>query len=201
MTANACHFANFSIFHGVADATSLVALKVTGARNVFENMHIAGMGDLTKTQSVVGAASLWLSAASENTFRRCTIGLDTAVRDADGTEILCASSASRNVFEDCLIDSYIDAAGFAAVTLGTNGIDRGMFFKNCLFSAKSTNKAVSQTSVFSIPAISQGNIVLQNTYAFSDGGAVDWDSNNRGIIWNNSVAAAASGAGGIMTTQ
>ncbi len=201
VTANACHFANLSIFHGVADATSLVALKVTGARNVFENMHIAGMGDTNKVQSVTGAASLWLSAASENLFRHCTIGLDTAVRDADGTEILCASSASRNVFEDCLIDSYIDAATFCSVTIGATGIDRGLYFKNCLFMAKSTNKATTQTSVFSIPAISQGAIVLQNSYAFSDGGAVDWDSNNRGIIWNNSVAAAASAAGGIMTNQ
>jgi len=55
--------------------------------------------------------------------------------------------------------------------------------------------------VFTIPAISQGAIVLQNSHAFSDGGAVDWDSNDRGIIWNNSVAAAASAAGGILTNQ
>lgn len=201
VSANGCYFGNFSIFHGVADATSEVALKVTGARNVFANMHIAGMGDTAKTQSVVGAASLWLSGASENRFVNCTIGLDTAVRDADGTEILLAGSSSRNVFEDCLIDSYIDAAGFASVTLGANGIDRGLYFKRCLFMAKSTNKAVNQTSVFSIPAISQGAIVLQDSYAFSDGGAVDWDSNNRGIIWNNAVAAATSAAGGIMTGQ
>lgn len=201
VSANGCIFSNVSIFHGVADATSLVALKVTGARNYFANMHIAGMGDLSKTQSVAGAASLWLSAASENMFENCTIGLDTATRDADGTEILVESASSRNVFKDCLIDSYIDAAGFASVTIGTNGIDRGLYFKNSLFMTKSTNKGVQQTSVFSIPAISQGAIVLQNTQAFSDGGAVDWDSNNRGIIWNTSVAAAASAAGGIATNQ
>lgn len=201
VTANGCYFANIQIFHGVADATSLVALKVTGSRNVFERMHIAGMGDLSKTQSVAGAASLWLSGASENVWRDCVIGLDTATRDADGTEILCQSGASRNVFEDCLIDSYIDATGFASVTIGTNGIDRGLYFKNCLFMTKSTNKATQQTSVFSIPAISQGAVVLQNSLAFSDGGAVDWDSNNRGIIWNSSVAAAASAAGGILTNQ
>jgi hypothetical protein len=82
------------------------------------------------------------------------------------------------------------------------GIDRWLIFKNSLFLAKSTNKGVTQTSVFSLPAgISQGAIVLMNTYAFSDGGAVDWDSNNRGIIWNNSVAAAGSAAGGIMSAQ
>lgn len=201
VSADGCIFANFSIFHGVADATSLVALKVTGTRNYFSGMHIGGMGDTSKTQSATGGASVWLSGASENTFKDCVIGLDTATRDADGTEILCASGASRNWFEDCLIDSYIDAAGFAAVTIGTNGIDRGLYFKRCLFMTKSTNKATAQTSVFSIPAISQGAIILQDTYAMCDGGAAEWDSNNRGIIWTNAVAAAASAAGGVMTNQ
>lgn len=201
VSANGCYFANFSIFHGVADATSLVALKVTGQRNVFRGMHIGGMGDTSKTQSVAGAASLWMVGAAENAFYDCVIGLDTATRDADGTEILCETACTRNWFERCLIDSYIDATGFASATIGTNGIDRGLYFKDSLFMTKSTNKATQQTSVFSIPAISQGAIILDNTYAFSDGGAVDWDSNNRGIIWNNSVAAAASAAGGIMTNQ
>src|SRR6185437_16582327 len=104
-------------------------------------------------------------------------------------------------FERCLFDAFISNAGFPHVKIGTNGIDRGLYFNNCLFTAKSANKAITQTSTFSIPAISQGAIVLQNSGAFSDGGAVDWDSNNRGIIWNNTAAAAASAAGGIYTSQ
>src|SRR5512139_3240679 len=86
VSADGCYFANFSIFHGVADATSLVALKVTGTRNVFENCHIGGVGDAT--MSAAGAASLKIDAGAENVFRNCTIGLDTATRDADATEIL-----------------------------------------------------------------------------------------------------------------
>jgi hypothetical protein len=192
-------FANMQFFQGVADATSLINVRVTGQRNLFENVHFAGVGDAT--MSAAGAASLAIVGGAENVFRGCTIGVDTAIADADATCLLLQTSATRNRFEDCLFDAYISAAGFAHVTVGTNGVDRATYFKNCLFTSKSTNKAITQTSVFSIPVISQGAIILQNSKCFSDGGAVDWDSNNRGILWNDSVAAAASGAGGILTVQ
>lgn len=199
VSADSCIIANLQVFHGVDDATSLVGFEVTGKRNYFSNVHFAGIGHATMVAA--GAASLKLTAASENVFDGCTIGLDTITRDQNCTELWCITGSSRNTFRNCLVDSYISNAGFASCTIGTNGIDRGLYFKDSLFMTKSTNKATTQTSVFSIPAISQGAIVLQDTYAFSDGGAVDWDSNNRGIIWNNAVAAAASAAGGIMTNQ
>lgn len=191
-------FANFQIFQGVDDATSLINVRVTGQRNYFQNVHIAGIGHATMSAS--GASCLSISG-SENVFRNCTIGLDTVDWDADAACLRFASSASRNSFEDCLFDAYITSTSFTHVVVGSNGVDRGTYFKNCLFMAKSTNKAVAQASVFSIPAISQGAIILQNSKAFSDGGAVDWDSNNRAIIWNDSVAAAASAGGGILTNQ
>lgn len=200
VSGSGCIMRNVMFFQGVADATSLVAVKVTGQRNVFENVHFAGVGDAT--MSAAGAASLKIDGGAENVFRHCTIGLDTIARDADATEILFDTAATRNVFEDCFINSYISAAGFASVTIAdSTGIDRVQVFKNCTFFTKSTNKATAQTSVFSIPAISQGAILLINSFAGTDGGAAEWDSNNRAIIWNNSVAAAASAAGGILTAQ
>jgi len=198
ITANACYFANFSIFQGVADATSLVAAQVTGQRNVFQNVTIAGIGNAT--QVTAGASSLKIAAGAENYFANCTIGQDTISVDQNCTILSCTTAATRNTFENCLFDAYLSNAGFASVTIGTNGIDRTLSFKNCQFWAKSTNKAVTQTSVFSIPAISQGAIVLDNSTFFTDGGTGGvWDSNARGIIWNNTPAAAASGAGGEMT--
>jgi len=202
VSADGCIIANISIFHGVADATSDICCTVTGTRNYFENVHFAGMGDTSKTQSVAGAASLKIDGGAENLFRHCVIGLDTATRDADGTEILFDTAATRNVFEDCYITSYIDAAGFASVTVAdATGIDRYQIFKNCLFSTDSVNKGTTQTQVFSIPAIVQGKIILMNSYYTTDGasGSGVWDNTGRGIIWNNSVAAAAAGAGGEMT--
>jgi len=198
ITANGCYFANFSVFQGVADATSLVNVQVTGSRNAFQNVTFAGIGNAT--QVAAGAASLKLAGASENIFTNCVIGQDTISVDQNCTALWCTSSATRNSFVNCVFDAYISNAGFATVTIGANGIDRTMDFNACQFWAKSTNKAVTQTSVFSIPSISQGAIVLKDTSFFTDGGTSGvWDSNARGIIWNNAPAAAASGAGNEMT--
>jgi hypothetical protein len=200
VSANGCSFSNIQIVNEIANATALLAVKVTGDRNCFENVHFAGV--VNATQSAAGAASLKIDAGSENVFRNCTIGVDTASYDADATGVLFDTDATRNMFVDCAFQGFITAAGYAHVTIAdATGIDRWNTFKNCIFRAESANKAVAQTSVFSIPAISQGKIELFGSVAYSDGGAVDWDSNDRGIIWNNQVAAAASAAGGIMTNQ
>lgn len=198
-SANGCIIKNIYAFHGVDDATSKICATVTGERNYFENCHFAGIGHAT--MSVAGSASVKLTG-SENLFKNCQIGLDTIARDADATELWMDGAASRNVFEDCQFYGYISAAGYATVTLedGT-AIDRYLKFKNCEFFTDSTNQAVAQTSVFNIKAaIVQGKIILKDCMAFTDG-AAEWDSNNRGIIYANMPAAAASAAGGIGTNQ
>lgn len=198
VTADGCIFKNFSIFHGVADATSLVCLQVTGTRNVFDNVHIAGVGHAT--MSAAGAASLELEGASENVFRHCVIGVDTIARDADVAEIRLDGDASRNLFEDCTIQGFISAAGYVHVKVeDSTGMDRWTIFKNCLFLSESTNDATAQTEIMSIPAMSQGYIILQDSFYSCPGASTVWDSGARTRIRNNSVAAAASGAGGEMT--
>lgn len=201
VSANGCVFANFQVYAGV-NTDELIAVQVSGERNSFFNVHFAGLGDATLA-STANAASLKLTG-SENYFKDCVIGLDTIARDGDAKgEIWLDGGATRNWFEDCLVTSYVSDTDHFHVTLeDTTAIDRTLIFKNTVFFSKSTNKAVTQAGVFSIPAgISQGAILLIDSYAASDGGAIDWDANNRGIIWNNSVAAAASAAGGILTNQ
>ena len=150
--------------------------------------------------SASGAASLKIDGGAENTFENCVIGLDTIARDADATEILFDGAATRNIFKDCIIKSYISAAGFASVTIAdATGIDRTQIFEKCLFITDSENQAVEQTEVFSIPAMVQGKIVLKDCSYLSDGESVVLDANARGIIWNNTPAAAAAGVGGLMT--
>lgn len=198
VSADGCIFKNFQIFHGVADATSLVALRVTGTRNYFENVHIAGVGDVT--MSAAGAASLELEGASENVFRHCTIGVDTIARDADVAEIRLDGDASRNLFEDCIIQGFISAAGYVHVKVeDATGMDRWTIFKNCLFLSESSNDATAQTEIMNIPAMSQGYILLQDSYYSCPGASTVWDNTGRTRIRNNSVAAATSGAGGEMT--
>lgn len=201
VTANSCYFRGVQIIQESSSASSLVNLQVTGQRNVFESCHIAGLANVT--QSAPGSCSLKIDGGAENVFRRCVIGLDTIARDADATEILFDTDATRNVFEDCYITSYISAAGFASVTLAdVTAIDRYVIFKRCLFMTDSVNKGVTQDQVFSIPTpIAQGKIILMDSYYNTDGatGAGIWTTTGRGNIWNNAVAAAAAGAGGEMT--
>src|SRR6185437_2308147 len=142
VTANGCYFSNFSVFQGVADATSLVALRVKGQRNVFESVTIAGIGDAT--QVTAGAGSLTLSGAAENLFLNCTLGQDTITVDNNCVVVECDTAATRNTFKGCLFDAFISNAGFVHVKIGTLGIDRGLYFNNCLFMAKSANKATTQ---------------------------------------------------------
>lgn len=192
-------FANFQIFQGVADATSLINVQVTGQRNVFDNVHFAGIGDAT--MSAAGCCSLKLNGGAENFFKNCVIGVDTAVQDADGANLICDTAATRNMFEDCLFQSYISATGAAHVRIADGtAIDRWLWFKNCLFSSKSTNKTVDMAEVFAIPAgISQGAILLENCATHNDGGAPVWTAGTEGIIWSNMVAPTAAAAGGFMT--
>jgi hypothetical protein len=201
ISGSGCTFANFQLFLG-GDETNLVACRNTGNHNYFENIHFAGMGSAA-TASAASATSLKIEGGTEGVFKNCVIGLDTIARDGDSKgELWFDSGASRYMFEDCLFTTYLSAANETVTIEDGTAIDRTIIFKDCLFFAKSTNKATAQTTVFSIPAgISQGAIILQNSFAASDGGAVDWDSGDRGIIWNNSVAAADSAAGGILTNQ
>lgn len=201
VTGSGCYMGNFQLFLG-GDATNLVACENTGNYNVFENIHFAGMGS-ADLGSAANATSLKVNGGTECLWKNCTIGLDTIERDGDSKgELWFDGGASRMIFEDCRIITYLSADNQSVTVEDGTAIDRTIMFKDCLFFAKSTNKAVAQTTVFSIPAgISQGAIILQDTYAASDGGAVDWDSGNRGIIWSNNVAAAAGAGGGIMTGQ
>lgn len=201
VTGGGCVFGNFQVFVG-DDAASLVPWQDAGSHNYYENIHFAGMG-VAALASAAGACSLKINGGTEGVFKNCIIGLDTVERDGDSDgELVFDGGASRYIFEDCLITTYLSAANQSVTVADTTGIDRTIMFKNCQFFAKSTNKATAQTTVFSIPAgISQGAILLVDSYAASDGGAVDWDSGNRGIIWTNNVAAATAAAGGIMTNQ
>lgn len=199
VTGSGCVFKNLYVFHGVDDATSKICFEVTGSRNVFESVHFAGIGHVT--MDVAGAASLKITGGAENVFRRCTIGLDTIARGTNSVELLFATAAARNYFEDCLFSAYVSNAGHALVEIsGTTGIDRWNIFKNCIFVADSENRLVGLTRVFKTPTgIVQGKIVLFNCQAVNDDAATVWDSAGTGTIWNNAVAAAASAGGGVST--
>lgn len=195
-------FANFHIFQGVDDATSLINVRVTGQRNVFDSVHFGGVGHAT--MSAAGAADVAIIGGAENLFKSCLFGLDTITRDADATNLLFDTAATRNMFVDCHFQAYISAATYCHVTVADGtAIDRWQRFKKCLFSSDSENQGTTQTNIFSLPAtIVQGKILLEDCSYVTDGatGSGDWGA-DKGIIWANMPAAAAAGAGGEMTKQ
>jgi len=202
VTATGCKFYNLHFFHGdIDDATSTgPAILISGNRNVFENCHIGGMGH----SSMVGAngASIKLNGGSENLFKNCVIGLDTiAAANLSKGEIHFDGAASRNWFEDCLIQRYISNAGYVHVTIeDSTGIDRWQIFKNCIFHSDSVNRTVPQTAIFSIPAMSQGKIILWGSFYTTDlESTTSWDANSRGVIVNTAHSPTAAGAGGEAT--
>ncbi len=201
VTASGCYFKNFSIFQGVNDATSLIALRVTGERNAFEDMHIAGMGNAT--QVAAGGTSLKIDGGAENVFRNCTIGLDTIGRDATTEgEIWLDGDATRNIFEDCLISAFISDIAYEHVVLeDATAIDRYVLFNNCLFYSISANNATPQDRIFEFKVdLTQGHVILTGGtgYATDDASCV-WSNGTEGSIRNTAPTSSTAAVGGLGT--
>jgi hypothetical protein len=182
ISGSGCIFANLYIFQGVADATSLINVSVTGDRNYFENVHFAGGGHVT--QAVDGGASLLLNGGDENTFVGCTVGVDTVAAATGMTNLQFDGSASRNKFKECMFLLYAGNAGAAFVEIVDNdGIGRFNLFDDCVFI--NSARAASLTSGFVIPAdmASLTNFLLVKDCMIL--GTAKLDANDRGVLYGN----------------
>lgn len=183
ISASGCIFKNLYIFQGVADATSLINVSVTGGRNYFENVHFAGGGHAT--QAVDGGASLQLNGGSENTFVNCTIGVDTISAGTGMMGIHFDGEASRNIFKNCLVTMYAGHTGatFVEVADGT-GIDRYTLFQDCNF-INSNSDNFAMASAFVIPEFAANNssrILLKDCMIH---GSSKLDASDRGVLYGN----------------
>ena len=200
VSAKGCYFSNIEWFAGVAGTLPTGCLKVTGQRNVFENCHIAGIGD--DANDIAGAYSLLLDGAAENVFRNCAIGLDTIARGTNAnSEILIDGAATRNLFDGCLIYAMLEhASNHPLVKLAdATAIDRWLWFRNCMFGNESVNYAIAQAGNFKlVAALTQGFIWLENpmTNPSDNSTAVKWDVDDRNqIALFNAPTPAADTAG------
>jgi len=193
VSASGCIFKNIRWHYGVASASALGCMKVTGGRNYFENCSIEGIGN--NTQDAANAYSLELNGAGENVFKHCSIGLDTIARGtASNDEIRCDASAVRNIFEDCIIFAYIEADSHNLVKVVDNtGLDRYLIFRNCLFLSESSNNGTDMTSAFDVPAnMVTSYIIIDNCTKV---GITDWESNDRGKTYTSGSYAGTAGTG------
>lgn len=195
ISASGCMFSNFYIFQGSAVAT-VGCIEVTGGRNYFENVHIAGPGHATMAGGA-NSYALKLNGASENTFKNCTIGVDTVKRTGANSMIWVDGASTRNIFEDCRVVSYAETNSYVMVKVNdTTAIDRFLHFKGCLFYNFWANHVDKLLSCFSVPAsVQTHDIILQDCIAV---GIDEWESGDRAQIWitGGTPAAGTAGSGG-----
>lgn len=193
VSATGCIFRDLYIFQGVDDATSLINVSVTGGRNYFENVHFAGGGHAS--QAIDGGASLKLDGAEENTFKNCTIGVDTIDAATGMVGLLLDGEAHRNVFEDCYFRMRAGNSGAAFVEVAdATGIDRDNTFKNCIFVNNSTSNDMA--SAFVIPAgMGEPRVLLLKDCMFHN--VTKLDANDRGVLFGNMGAVTGADLSGV----
>jgi hypothetical protein len=175
LSGSGCIIQNVQFFDGKDKAEDGACLLVSGSRNRFENVFVAGMGDATAGApfSRAGSYSLKVTGA-ENTFKNCVIGLDTVARTAANSELIVAGA--RNRFEGCDIRCNSTTAGKFLVTIDNSAGDlRDTQFTNCLFFNYTTNWAAGIDNAISVAAA--GNTqwtILKNCQLV---GATGWASN------------------------
>ncbi len=186
--------ANISVQYFEADADDLGCFDVTGERNYFYRCHFAGIGD--DLQDNTGAYSLKVTG-DENLFEECVIGIDTiGSGSAVNSEILFSGTATRNIFKNCIINTWAQAAAHQFVTFGAAAIDRFVLFDNCTFINAGAVEGPGNvmTEAFSVNAAPGGNILLKDCALF---GSLEWDASDSGFveIVGASGIAATSGIG------
>lgn len=124
-------FANLYFPYGLANATDLNLLTITGARNSFKNCHFLQTNATPLDEAGFKLVDL---QSSETYFKDCYFGGDT-VAWTNGTMVNFAASAAppRVVFDDCL---FVMNADNAQVTFlkTVAGLGRcTIVFRNCQF--------------------------------------------------------------------
>lgn len=160
VSATNCSFTNISIaqFNDVN-----VLVEVTADYNTFNFVHFQGIGNDT-TGDDTAARSLLLTAAGENEFYNCTIGLDTVTRSAANANLEITGSAARNKFFNCDFPMYADNAGAFWVKADTgNCFERFLLFDNCNFWNPTDGSSTGLTAGMKLSATGNGEIRMINT--------------------------------------
>ncbi len=179
-SANNSAMSGIHVFYGEADAGDIGCFDVTGERNYFYRCHFAGIG--ADEQDASGAYSLKVTG-DENLFEDCVIGVDTVGSGtADNSEILFGGTATRNIFRNCIINTWAQAAGHQFVSIPAGSIDRFVLFDNCTFINAGIAEGPGNTmsEALKVGANPGGSIILKDCSVI---GATEWDSTNEGNVW------------------
>lgn len=164
-TGNSFHNIQFQ----ATAATNLVAVKVTGSRNRFDNCQLGIQNDTAGDSA--SAVDLWLVGASENEFNGCVIGYDSFTKTGANSIILAETASARNVFNNCIFPMFVDADAPRFLTLGVSAIDRTMIFNGCKFLNSIYCGSTNLTDAIAINANPGGGVILHDCMLI---GATGW---------------------------
>lgn len=183
VSGNGCYFRNLQLFQGFdTGVAASIALAVSGGRNVFDSVHVAGMGDATSAQSST-SRNLKISSTGENLFRDCTIGIDTVARTTTNASVEFAGGTPRNIFKRCLFPFLSTNSGVLGVKALTGGIDRFQLFDECSFINGINSSGVSMTSLGSVGANGggpNGCIVYRHSTLV---GIAEWEATTKTSVY------------------
>jgi len=192
VSASGCQFQNLHLFQNFSTDAANICVEITGERNVFINVHMAGGGNATGADNA-GMRSLKITGGSgngEHFFQHCAIGLDTIARgDAISAEIEIDGASTRNVFEDCLIFARTDGTAPNLLLIGTGGIDRFCIFKNCAFWNDIVGGGTAMAELLDVVAAAGGDVLLWN--CTTKGGTAVETTNHGAVFISQEVDTVA----------
>lgn len=197
VSVSGCYFANFSVFHGFdTGTTSQICWTDTGGRNYYENVQFGGMGDAASAQST-GSRSLKIGSGGtgENTFVRCTIGLDTVTRTVANASLEFAGATPRNRFIECVFPFQTSAATpLGIIGTGAACMDRWQLFERCSFVNNVQSTSTTLDALATLPASAGGLLLMKNCTMV---GVTEFgtDATSRGQIYVDGAAPTAATSG------
>lgn len=165
ISGDGCLFKNIQWWHGFATGTAaMIAVTVSGERNVFINCHFAGMGDDASAQDA-GSRCLKISGGGENEFINCALGVGTVARTAANAIVELAGGTARNRFVGCEFDAWTTTAQTQLdfIVSAAAAIDRWQLVDRCIFfNAMNSTGYLIQTASASIAAGQNGKILYKD---------------------------------------
>lgn len=189
---------NLRIVHEqAADTGSLVNVRVTGERNVFDTVEFCG--NATASSAINAGASLQIGAGgSENLFKDCVIGMDTVVSATGLMAIVvnASAAAARNRFEGCVIQGYAGSTAAGLVEfMNATAIDRALTFKDCEFLNLGTSTMASAFVFNGAQDATSKRVFLIDCVGM---GFTDWDAGNTGMLFTNMDVLTPGGVAGYL---
>jgi len=156
------YFANLYTMHGTA-AGDYTGWYVTGSRNCFDNVHLAG-----PMAALQGGHASYVGnyiTGTENLFKNCVFGTYTIDRDEVAPTLKIGPGF--NMFEDCTFVMSISDTDPYHILFDNSSASTEVWFKNCQFHAFSANQANKAAVAFTFSGGYSADIVLDSRCSFS----------------------------------